>query len=76
MSDPKFAGSPRLAEAQRAQAEAALGFYDRVLGNTDSSNPSIQRDTAKAAVEAANLQIALGRPEPAEANLLLRPRAI
>ncbi len=68
--DPKFAGSPRLAEAQRAQAEAALGFYDRVLGQTDSSNPSIQRDTAKAAVEAANLQIALGRPEPAEANLL------
>ena len=32
LTDPRFAGSPRLAEAHRAQAEAALAFYDRVLG--------------------------------------------
>jgi tetratricopeptide (TPR) repeat protein len=70
LSDPKFAGSPRLAEVHRVQAEAALVFYDRVLGRTDSSNPMIRRDTAKAAVEAANLQITLGRSEVAEANLL------
>ncbi len=74
LSDPRFAGSPRLAEVNRAQAEAALSFYDRVLGRTDSSNPLIRRDTAKAAVEAANLQIALGRPELAEANLLRAQR--
>jgi tetratricopeptide (TPR) repeat protein len=70
LNDSKFAGSPRLAEAQRTQAEAALAFYDRVLGQPDSANPTIERDTAKATVEAANLQIALGRPELAEANLL------
>ena len=69
LNDPRFAGGPHVAEVQRAQAEAALAFYDRVLGRTDSSSPKIQRDTAKAAVEAANLQIALGRHEPAEANL-------
>ena len=74
LSDPRFAGSPRLAEVYRAQAEAALAFYDRVLGRTDSSNPVIRRDTAKAAVEAANLQITLGRPDPAEANLLRAQR--
>ena len=73
-NDPRFAGSPRLAEVHRAQAEAALAFYDRVLGRTDSSHPTIRRDTAKAAVEAANLQIVLGRPEPAEANLLRAQR--
>ena len=76
LSDPRFAGSPRLAEVHRAQAEAALAFYDRVLGRNESSssNPMIQRDTAKAAVEAANLQITLGRLEPAEANLLRAQR--
>jgi tetratricopeptide (TPR) repeat protein len=74
LSDPRFAGSPRLAEAHRVQAEAALAFYDRVLAQADSSNPLIQRDTARAAVEAANLQFTLGRPEPAEANLLRSQR--
>jgi eukaryotic-like serine/threonine-protein kinase len=74
LSDPRFAGSPRLSEAQRAQAEAALAFYDRVLAQTDSSNPLIRRDTARAAVDAANLQFTLGRPEPAEANLLRAQR--
>ena len=73
LSDPRFAGSPRLAEAHRAQAEAALAFYDRVLAQTDS-HPLIRRDTARAAVEAANLQFTLGRPEPAEANLLRAQR--
>ena len=34
----------------------------------------IRRDTARAAVEAANLQITLGRPDPAEANLLRAQR--
>jgi tetratricopeptide (TPR) repeat protein len=74
LSDPRFAGSPRLAEVHRAQAEAALAFYDRVLGRNDSSNSMVRRDTAKAAVEAANLQITLGRPELAEANLLRSQR--
>jgi serine/threonine protein kinase len=74
LSDPKYAGSPRLSEVYRSQAEAALTFYDRVLGQTDSPNPMILRDTAKAAVEAANLQITLGRPELAEPNLLRAQR--
>jgi eukaryotic-like serine/threonine-protein kinase len=74
LSDPKFAGSPRLAEVHHAQAEAALAFYDRILARIDSSNPMFRRDTAKAAVEAANLQITLGRPELAEVNLLRAQR--
>ncbi len=66
LADPRFDGSPRRAEIHRAQAEAALGFYDQVLRRTGSSDPVIRQDTARAAVEAANLQIALGRNGPAE----------
>jgi serine/threonine-protein kinase len=70
LGEPRFAGSPRLTELYREQAEAALTFYDRVLGRAESSSPTIRRDTARAAVEAANLQITLGRTEPADANLV------
>ncbi|WP_435011499.1 protein kinase domain-containing protein [Tundrisphaera lichenicola] len=69
LNDPQFGGTPRLAEVHRAQAEAGLAFYDQVLRRTGSDDPAIRSDTARAAVEAASLQISLGRAEPAEANL-------
>ncbi len=71
LADPRFEGAPRRAEIHRAQAEAALAFYDQVLRRTNSPDPVVRHDTARAAVEAANLQITLGRNGPAEANLLL-----
>ncbi len=64
-------GTPRLAEAYRAQAEAALPFYDRALQRVDSSDPRVQHDTARAALEAGNLQIVLGHPDLAERNLAI-----
>ncbi|OJW26509.1 MAG: hypothetical protein BGO49_12320 [Planctomycetales bacterium 71-10] len=69
-NDPKFRGLPRLGELRRVQLEAALGFYDLVLARSDADAPVVRRDTAEAAVEAANLQIVLGRPADAEAKLL------
>ena len=51
------------------QAEAALGFYDRILAAADSPDPAVRLDTALALREAANLQIGLGRFDAAERNL-------
>ncbi|RUL81809.1 serine/threonine-protein kinase [Tautonia sociabilis] len=73
---PRFADLPRLSELHREQAEAALAFYDRVIQRTDPSDQIVSRDTAAAAVEAANLQIALGQLAPAEENLHLAARLL
>ncbi|MDG3005329.1 protein kinase domain-containing protein [Paludisphaera mucosa] len=75
-SDPRFRNVPRLDELRRVQLEAALGFYDHALARADPTDPVVLRDTAEAAVEAANLQIVLGRRADAEANLLRARRLL
>lgn len=69
LGDPAVAGNVPRSRLHRAQAEAALRFYDHVLSRTDSTDPLVRHDTALAALDAANLQISLGLGEPAEANL-------
>ncbi|MFO0959537.1 MAG: serine/threonine-protein kinase [Isosphaeraceae bacterium] len=70
LSDPRYAGIPGMTSLRRSQAESALEFYEQALGEDDSADPVVRRDTAGAAVEAANLQIALGRADQAEPILL------
>jgi tetratricopeptide (TPR) repeat protein len=69
-NDPRFRGIPRSSELRQVQAEAALGFYDRILAAAESPDPEVRLDTALALREAANLQIGLGQHEPAERKLL------
>ena len=68
-NDPAFATLPRRGELQRAQAEEALGFYDRLLAATESTDPTVRLDTARAAREAATIQFAAGRFPDAVATI-------
>ncbi|WP_169977440.1 serine/threonine-protein kinase [Tautonia rosea] len=70
-ADSDFAGLPRLSELHRVQAEAALEFFDRAIARANGEDATVQLDTAQAAVEAANLEIVVGRPERAEIHLCL-----
>lgn len=70
LNDPRYANVPSRTTLFRDQAESALEFYERALRAAESADPVVRRDTAAAAVEAANLHIALGRIEQAEPILL------
>ncbi|WP_165248237.1 serine/threonine-protein kinase [Paludisphaera soli] len=74
--DPRFRHVPRLDELRRAQLEAALGFYDHALTRAEPTDVAVIRDTAWAAIEAASLQVELGRKVDAEANLLRARRLL
>ncbi len=56
-------------ELRRAQSEQALAFFESIGSGEDDANPRQRADLAAACKEAARLQIALGRPAPAEQNL-------
>ncbi len=68
-NDPAFSTVRRRGQLQRAQAEKALGFYDRLLAVSETSDPVVQLDTARAAREAATIQYSAGRFEQAMATL-------
>ncbi len=68
-SDPAFSALPHRNELQRAQAEKALIFYDRLLAGDDSPDPVVQLDTARAAREAAGCQYTVGHSHDAVASL-------
>jgi tetratricopeptide (TPR) repeat protein len=59
---------PAVKELQREQAEDALAFF-RVIAAADDGRPEVRLDAARAAREAAQLQMLLGRPPEARANL-------
>ena len=68
--DKKGAESiPQVLELRRAQSEQALAFFESIGAGEDDANPRQRADLAAACKEAARLQIALGRPAPAEQNL-------
>src|SRR5579871_856097 len=67
--DRRFVGIPRLTEMRRHQVEEALAFYDEVLAQADPDGTEVRIDTARALVEAASIQIPLGRTGPAGDNL-------
>jgi tetratricopeptide (TPR) repeat protein/predicted Ser/Thr protein kinase len=66
LDNPRFAGSPRLLDLRHDQQEDALAFYDQVLRQTESNDPAVSADTARALNEGARLQTALGRIDLAE----------
>ncbi|MFO0957164.1 MAG: serine/threonine-protein kinase [Isosphaeraceae bacterium] len=65
LDDPSFADIPRLTEVRRAQTEDALAFYDRILSTAESPDPVVRLDGVRAAVEAANYQMTIGRESQA-----------
>ena len=68
--DKKGAESiPQVLELRRAQSEQALAFFENIGAGEDDANPRQRADLAAACKEAARLQLALGRPAPAEQNL-------
>ena len=72
VEDPRIEGVPRLVELQRDQREAALAFYERILQNTGSSDPSdpvIRLDTIRALGWASMLQHQLGRTDRAKGDV-------
>ncbi len=73
-NDPAFATVRRRGELQRAEAEKALGFYERLLAATDISDPVVQLDTARAAREAATIQYATSRFDESIATIELSLR--
>ncbi len=60
---------PQVLELRRTQSEQALAFFESIGAGEDDANPRQRADLATACKEAARLQIALGRPAPAEQNL-------
>ena len=60
---------PQVLELRRVQSEQALAFFESIGAGADDANPRQCADLAAACKEAARLQIALGRPAPAEQNL-------
>jgi eukaryotic-like serine/threonine-protein kinase len=66
LNDRRLVASPRLLDLRHDQQEDALAFYDRILRQTDSTDPAIRADTARSLNEASRLQNALGRTDLAE----------
>jgi serine/threonine protein kinase len=62
----RLAGSPGLIDLRRDQGEDALGFYDRILRQVDSTDPVVLADAIRALSEASHLQYVLGHPDRAE----------
>jgi serine/threonine protein kinase len=66
LDDTRVAGSPRLIDLRRDLGQDALGFYDRILGQVDSSDPIVLLDTIRALTDASHLQWVLGQKAAAE----------
>jgi tetratricopeptide (TPR) repeat protein len=66
LDDRRLAGSPRLLDLRHDQQEDALAFYDQILRQGDSNDPTVCADTARALNEGAMLQTSLGRTDLAE----------
>jgi len=66
LENRRLAGSPGLLDLFRDQREDALAFYDRILSQTDSNDPVIRADTARALAQASLLQHSLGYTDRAE----------
>jgi tetratricopeptide (TPR) repeat protein/tRNA A-37 threonylcarbamoyl transferase component Bud32 len=69
LDDGRVAGSPRLMDLRRDLGQDALAFYDRVLGQVDSTDPVVIADTIRALVEAAHMQYVLGQLALAETTI-------
>ena len=74
LSDPRFAREPAPRRGPSRPGRGRAGLLRPGPRADRFVQPRDPADTAKAAVEAANLQITLGRLEPAEANLLRAQR--
>jgi eukaryotic-like serine/threonine-protein kinase len=66
LSDPRFAGIPRLKELGGDQMEDAVTFYERILRQSDSNDPTVRYDTAREFGILSTLQRGLGRTDQAE----------
>jgi tetratricopeptide (TPR) repeat protein len=64
----QLAEVPRLRELQRSLLEDALAFYQGILQQADDPDPAVQKDTAQACKQAADIQYALGQYDAAAEN--------
>jgi tetratricopeptide (TPR) repeat protein/tRNA A-37 threonylcarbamoyl transferase component Bud32 len=69
LDDGRVAGSPRLMDLRRDLGQDALAFYDRVLGQVDSTDPVVIADTIRALAEAAHMHYLLGQLALAETTI-------
>jgi tetratricopeptide (TPR) repeat protein len=63
--DPRFARTPRLRELVRLQLEDALQFYGEVLRDRADPDPAVRFEFAKVSLQAASIQLQLGRERDA-----------
>ena len=65
--DPQWRSIPRMSRLHREQVEAALAFYEDIAAQKGDA-PQVQYEVAAACLEAARLQIDLGRMGPTQAR--------